>query len=222
MFHRQGDGARQFPNQKLLPTNSQWKWCSTMSISIQISAEQMSNPAIADALANLMRAMGGVSTLPVASAPVAAAPAASPVASAPVVSAPVAAEKKAAKQSKKSGVSTLSDLMKQVSDNSNAFLKLLEQHKRLTMAEAKDLLGLSEEKAVGGVVGGISRKAQKFGLYPPFSKGKNGEGERYWVWTGDVTKKAEPVEAEVVKKRKPGRPKGSTNKKRKPGRPKKK
>lgn len=230
-----------------------------MSVSIQITDEQLQKSGVAKALAQLLYALSNEAVV-AAPAPVAVpAPAPAPVeAKTPVaseapapkvprkrgrprknpVAAPTASPKKekkaqpvataqAPKKNKGNSIGDLQSLLDQVSENSKQFMHLLKEHKQLSMEQAMKLLELDEQKAVGGVVGGISRKARKFGLYPPFSKGKTDQGERFWVWTGEVNKPSAPV-VSTKKKRGPGRPRKnpvsnqkSTTKKRGPGRPRK-
>ena len=63
------------------------------------------------------------------------------------------------------------------------FLALLERNGRLTIVETIEKLGLPG-KAVGGIVGGISRWTPQRGFALPYTTHENANGVRYWVWTG--------------------------------------
>lgn len=197
-------------------------------ITIEVSAEQLKQAGVAESLASLMHALGGAA--PAAkktkAKKAAAAPAAAPAAAAaPAKRKPGRPRKTAPKATAApETISDLPGLIAAVSDSSRTFLDILEKKKQLTMTEAMKELGLTEKKAVGGVVGGISRKAQKYGLFSPFRSGKTDDGDRLWKWTGDVHNEPKPIPS---KKKKRGRkPKAASAKaaapgKKKRGRPKK-
>ncbi len=73
------------------------------------------------------------------------------------------------------------------------FLSLIKDNGKLTMTDAVKKLKMSQNKAMGGLTGALSRKAARNGLELPFRQLKTREGERVWVWAAGGERGAEQL-----------------------------
>ncbi|MCB9535773.1 MAG: hypothetical protein H6704_05865 [Myxococcales bacterium] len=157
-----------------------------MSIKLDIHLDALRDPTVAQALADLMTALGrGAATQP------AAAPA--PKASAP--EAPPAAAPKAPKAAKAAAAATkdrrlpgdaaerYTRFVAGLPERSQRFLELVEQRGLLRMGEAMEILGVDIPKAMGGITGSIGRWAPERGVEVPYET-LSVDGERAWKWVG--------------------------------------
>lgn len=65
------------------------------------------------------------------------------------------------------------------------FIKMLKKSGKVTMTDAVKALKMSQNKAMGGLTGALSRKAARNGISLPFRQVSGRKGERAWTWTGD-------------------------------------
>ncbi len=144
-----------------------------MPVSVQISDEQITSPAVARALADLMLALSGEPAQP---ARLAYAPA-------PTAAAPPAQRRRTARKGRKAPAKKPSwtTFEAGLSPQTRTFIGLVQRRGRLTMTDARSELGL-KAKGIGGMTGALSRKAQSVGMELPFSAGKTRSGQRMWAW----------------------------------------
>jgi len=77
-------------------------------------------------------------------------------------------------------------LMKELSEQPRKLLKLLIERGKLTDAEIRELLGLQNNKALAGVMTGISKRAKKAGINKAIVEKafkRNGTGERLYQYS---------------------------------------
>jgi hypothetical protein len=79
---------------------------------------------------------------------------------------------------------TYNDFLSGLSEQAVQFLDTLKVRGNLLMSEAKDVLELDSQRAVGGIVGSIKRRANRIGIQPPYMTGTTDSGERFWQWIG--------------------------------------
>ncbi len=65
------------------------------------------------------------------------------------------------------------------------FIGLVRDNGKLTMTQAVKALKMSQNKAMGGLTGALSRKAARNGIELPYRQVKTRSGERMWVWKPD-------------------------------------
>lgn len=63
------------------------------------------------------------------------------------------------------------------------FINLVRDNGKLTMTDAVKKLKMTQNKAMGGLTGALSRKAARNGISLPYRQLKTRKGERMWVWT---------------------------------------
>jgi hypothetical protein len=182
-----------------------------MAVTIQIDLEQLNEPNVAKALANLLLAMGGVATgqrkpaeapavtqapaAPEPKAPAASeAPAAprgpgrprSTEAKAPAAEAPKAAAAAPKAEAPKAGgddVQRYREFVANLPERSRKFLELVQRKGIVTIDDAMNELDIAVPKAMGGITGSIGRWAPVRGVPVPYEATMR-DGERIWRWLG--------------------------------------
>ncbi len=147
-----------------------------MPIEIQLTDDQIQRPAVARALADLMLGLGGVER------PVAAAAEVQPPASSPAVTRPPTSPRRKARTKDTARAATpptWDEFFADLSPNTQTFISLVMEKRQLTMAGAQEALD-KPGKAIGGLTGALSRRANNAGVELPFSRGKNKGGKRAW------------------------------------------
>lgn len=168
-----------------------------MSVTLEIQLEKLKQPAVAEAMAKLMLALGNVSgyaqyASAAAPAPAPAAPrpqpqprqnqvAAAIASSAPAFVAPPAP--KAAPESDLSESERYAAFVEELPERSRHFLELVKSRGVLKIKDAMDQLGIKVPKAMGGITGSIGRWAPVRGVPIPYEAIKV-NGERAWRWLG--------------------------------------
>ena len=153
-----------------------------MSIQLEIPMTALQRPGVAQALAELVQALGG-NVAAVAVAPVAVPPAPAPVALAPQVLQP--APQRARPAAPAPEPMTWKRFEATLTPATREFLKLVQAQGKLTMPQAVKALGMKANKSMGGLTGALARKAARYGVDLPFRQSKNQRGDRMWVWRKD-------------------------------------
>ncbi len=78
-----------------------------------------------------------------------------------------------------------------LSPDTNKFIDLIIEKKRLTLPAAMEALGKDSGKGIGGVAGALQRKANNRGIILLFSAGKSRAGNRMWVLRPKVLEQLE-------------------------------
>lgn len=175
-----------------------------MSVTLEIQLEKLKQPAVAEAMAKLMLALGNVSgyaQYASAAAPAVAAPAPaprpqlqpqpqpqkSPVAAAIAASPPAfvapPAPQSTAPDSDLSESERYAAFVEELPERSRRFLELVKSRGVLKIKDAMDQLGIKVPKAMGGITGSIGRWAPVRGVPIPYEAIKV-NGERAWRWLG--------------------------------------
>lgn len=130
-------------------------------LNIQLSQDQLRSPGVAEALRNLVLALGG--------------------------SAPIKAERRKTvrrpRPRKKSVYATWAEFADTLTIDTQQFLQELEERRTMTVDEIKSALALPG-KAVGGTIGAMTRKTVNCGFAVPY-KQSFVNGVRTYTWTGD-------------------------------------
>jgi hypothetical protein len=72
--------------------------------------------------------------------------------------------------------------VKSLPERSQEFLSLVESRGKVSIDEAMQALELTERKALGGIMGSISRWAPVRGVRIPIEAKKTRDGDRIWSW----------------------------------------
>lgn len=162
-----------------------------MSLVLTIPADALMQPPVAQALASLVLALGGVSSAaPITAAPI---PTRAPTQRAmpaviPAALPPVQPRKTKAKDKKKSKKPAqqmdMATFEAGLPERSRRFLEIVRDRKVVKVGEMLGFLGLESAKAVGGITGAIGRWAPVRGLVVPF-EAITLDGERAWKWVGE-------------------------------------
>ncbi len=86
-------------------------------------------------------------------------------------------------------------LIAQLPGQSQRFMELLRERRRLTLDEAREALGLARASAVHGLLRPIRAMAPDFGLSAAFETATNADGDRVLLWPGtplETTQKPKP------------------------------
>lgn len=128
-----------------------------MSMRIELSDEQLETPRIAKAALALVIALTGET--------------------------PARVEKQRKRDTTKKARKEVAwaDFEASLSEQTREFLSFVQEHSRMTMADAQALLGLNG-KGLGGLTGALKRKADNRGLELPISRGQSRGGRRLWCW----------------------------------------
>jgi hypothetical protein len=160
-----------------------------MSIKLDIHLDALRDPVVAQALADLMTALGrGAVTQPPAPAPKASAPASRPVAAPKATKA--AASSANDRRLPGDAAERYARFVAGLPERSQRFLDLVEQRGLLRMGEAMEILGVDIPKAMGGITGSIGRWAPERGVAVPYET-LSVDGERAWKWVGKPTAEGE-------------------------------
>ena len=141
-----------------------------MSINLDVPLDALVRPGVAAALADLVRALGDATA-----APVRATPAAAPA----QVQARSTGNTPARRPAPPKPMAW-PEFLRTLSPQTQRFLRLVVERKRLTMSAAMDEFGLTA-KGLGGVTGALARKAGARGLELPYTQAKSSGGQRMWV-----------------------------------------
>lgn len=158
-----------------------------MSIKLDIHLDTLRDPAVAQALADLMTALGRGAAADQATAPATPAAAPAPRAAAPKAAAPAASKPSApsAKDRRLPGdaAERYARFVAGLPERSQRFLELVEARGLVRMGEAMEILGVEIPKAMGGITGSIGRWAPERGVEVPYET-LSVDGERAWKWVG--------------------------------------
>ncbi len=144
-----------------------------MAIELDIPTSTLQRAGVAQALAELVAALGG---RPGPAEPVLDAPAAAgqpPPAARPRPKKPAPAPK----------ALTWRQFEATLTPATRKFLRLIRERGRLTMPQALHALSMEGSKAIGGLTGALRRKADRYGIELPYRQSHNKLGERMWVST---------------------------------------
>ncbi len=175
-----------------------------MSIELEISLDRLRDPQTAEAMAQLVLALGAQAragvTKPSPKPPVSAPQRLQDQEPNPTVSAaapaPVPRRYRVSKPRRERTGPSPKEIMALPNEErwaayfttlpepSRRFLELLKEQGRLTVGEAVEALELSSRKAMGGLTGAMVRWAPRCGVVLPFQPSETEYGERCWVWTG--------------------------------------
>ena len=147
-----------------------------MPIRFEINDEQITRPAVAKALADLMLGLGGASR-----------PRAAAAEHGVSDLGPGATRKR--KAARKKWRPSWEEFHASLSDNTRTFIALLAERRQLPIRQAQEALGLDSAKAVGGIVSALGRKAANAGIELPFAAGHTRAGTRAWFWRPKVAAK---------------------------------
>ena len=123
-----------------------------MAIELKIPIEALSNEAVSDSLANLVRALGDAQS----------------------------GRRREPRPS--SPTMDWEAFMETLTPATQEFIGLVRDNGKLTMTDAVKKLKMTKNKAMGGLTGALSRKAARNGIDLPFRQVKTRKGERMWVW----------------------------------------
>jgi hypothetical protein len=142
-----------------------------MSIEINLPLDALKDPAVSSALASLMTALGGHS------------PGAGRRTSAPRSAPAAAPAARKARKAKRKKAMDWPEFEASLSPATQRFLGLIQDRKRLKLADAVTELGLKEGKSMGGLTGALARKARNNNLDLPYTQQRDRKGQRVWVAT---------------------------------------
>lgn len=81
-----------------------------------------------------------------------------------------------------------------LTDRTRQFIARLRKDGRLTLPQVLNMFGradtMNDRKAIGGMIGAMSRKADNRGIALPFRQSENQLGERMWAWTGPTAQQS--------------------------------
>lgn len=159
-----------------------------MSIKLDIHLDALRDPAVAQALADLMTALGRGAAAARPAPSDAPAPAPTPRAPAPKAAAaprPTKAAAPSAKDRRLPGdaAERYARFVAGLPERSQRFLELVEKRGLVRMGEAMEILGVDIPKAMGGITGSIGRWAPERGVEVPYET-LSVDGERAWKWLG--------------------------------------
>lgn len=149
-----------------------------MGVSVSIELEQLRNPAVSRALADLMLALGRV-------APEAVESPAAPPADGGRRGKPRKSPTRRSTPKPLSGTQAqrYATFFAKLPERSQRFLELVEERGLLTIGEAMKALDITVPKAMGGITGSIGRWAPVRGVKVPYTAVTH-KGQRAWRWTG--------------------------------------
>lgn len=152
-----------------------------MAVKLSIDLEALQDPTVAQALADLMAALGPEASQAVRSAtPVTLSVPPAPVVSHPVTVIPTAAP---AAPATVTVAQAYVEFVEGLAEKPRMFLELLRHRGRLRIDEAMAALGIDQPKAIGGITGAIGRWAPARGIPVPYAPIRI-DGKRAWKWTG--------------------------------------